>query len=371
MKQSFKLNTVAGMLACAMLFGASAAQASVQIIGGLGNFDVYNKTGDSVDGFEIEIHGLDSGKYSGSWNYSFFGAPTVSYVADFNDASHTHGYRVTYSNNTRPNSVMLQNAITHFGIHTLGTYASINYDWMKRDANGVLQIAPTLNTYTPAPTVAVPTPAPVVIPVQVALPTPEVELVEFEQDGVTPLPQPLVRYTVSNDSNVPIWVLAGQVAQGTSDAQLADLMANPTGLLQDQDAPATDNALFDGDTAENQFAAEAEWELLDPGKRWTRTTGGPGEDAMEDDQRNLAMIFWSYAYTGGMTQEDDDPNWYEDCQGGNAVCGINVTRGALIGTMMSAVNVGEVAPVPVPASIWLFGSALAGFVGINRRKCTI
>jgi len=28
------------------------------------------------------------------------------------------------------------------------------------------------------------------------------------------------------------------------------------------------------------------------------------------------------------------------------------------------------APVPVPGAVWLFGSALAGFIGIQRRKGT-
>ena len=33
-----------------------------------------------------------------------------------------------------------------------------------------------------------------------------------------------------------------------------------------------------------------------------------------------------------------------------------------------AVSPGNVSAVPVPAAVWLFGSALAGFIGFNRRK---
>jgi hypothetical protein len=32
-----------------------------------------------------------------------------------------------------------------------------------------------------------------------------------------------------------------------------------------------------------------------------------------------------------------------------------------------AVGLGDVPAVPVPAAIWLFGTALIGFIGISRR----
>ncbi len=48
-----------GMLGLAALLGSSAASASgVQIIGLLVNFDVYNHTGSSMEGFEVELEGM-------------------------------------------------------------------------------------------------------------------------------------------------------------------------------------------------------------------------------------------------------------------------------------------------------------------------
>lgn len=35
---------------------------------------------------------------------------------------------------------------------------------------------------------------------------------------------------------------------------------------------------------------------------------------------------------------------------------------------LTITNLAATTPVPVPGAIWLFGSALASFVGINRRK---
>ena len=35
---------------------------------------------------------------------------------------------------------------------------------------------------------------------------------------------------------------------------------------------------------------------------------------------------------------------------------------------MQAIPIPHIDPLPVPGAIWLFGSALAGFIGFNRRK---
>jgi hypothetical protein len=61
-----------------------------------------------------------------------------------------------------------------------------------------------------------------------------------------------------------------------------------------------------------------------------------------------------------------------------AVGTLNLSTGAITSTTaitgINASNVWSLAPVPlptavpVPASIWLFGSALAGFIGVKRRK---
>ncbi|MGI9319103.1 MAG: VPLPA-CTERM sorting domain-containing protein [bacterium] len=32
------------------------------------------------------------------------------------------------------------------------------------------------------------------------------------------------------------------------------------------------------------------------------------------------------------------------------------------------VDTGSINPVPVPAAVWLFGTALIGFIGVSRRR---
>ncbi|QSA97626.1 VPLPA-CTERM sorting domain-containing protein [Methylococcus sp. EFPC2] len=355
-----KLNCKQASLLLAGAFGAvsliaapEASASAVQIIGSLGNFDVYNRTGNSVDGFEIEIHGLSQGGYLGSWNYSYFGRPTETYYSDLGDGS--SGYRIVYSNNLNPSQSLLSGGLTHFGIHYSGSTTGINYDWLKRDvSNNLVRVA------TPPPSTP-PTPASPPPPAPAVLPTPVIEVENEDPVTHAPLPQPRVTYTVRNENDRPIWVLAGKVPVNlVGNAELGNLMANPSDLLQDPDAPTGGDAppaLFEG-LSYDLF--DPDWELLDPGEHWAQSTGGAQEEVDDDQTTATAVIFWAYDYTGDLKQEDNDPRFYKDCRD----CTVALTRGALNGTMMAAVNT---APVPVPAALWLFGSALGGF-GLLARK---
>jgi hypothetical protein len=47
----------------------------------------------------------------------------------------------------------------------------------------------------------------------------------------------------------------------------------------------------------------------------------------------------------------------------------SATRIVNYSVSFAAAGVAEApAAVPVPAAVWLFGTALAGFIGLNRRK---
>jgi len=46
-------------------------------------------------------------------------------------------------------------------------------------------------------------------------------------------------------------------------------------------------------------------------------------------------------------------------------------NGGIYSVIFSAIPVTAAAPVPVPAAVWLFGSALLGLTGLNRRKQSI
>ena len=51
--------------------------------------------------------------------------------------------------------------------------------------------------------------------------------------------------------------------------------------------------------------------------------------------------------------------------GGDGILGLGMIDGAFVG---SSANFDFVAPIPVPAAVWLFGSGLLGLVGVARRK---
>lgn len=53
---------------------------------------------------------------------------------------------------------------------------------------------------------------------------------------------------------------------------------------------------------------------------------------------------------------------------GHLVLTFNVAAGQTGSISFTAASQGYVTPVPVPAAVWLFGSALAGMVGLRRRK---
>lgn len=55
--------------------------------------------------------------------------------------------------------------------------------------------------------------------------------------------------------------------------------------------------------------------------------------------------------------------------GNGQVCLFYTTAGCLPGATQAVAFEGsfELAPIPVPAAVWLFGSALAGFAGLRRR----
>jgi hypothetical protein len=57
-----------------------------------------------------------------------------------------------------------------------------------------------------------------------------------------------------------------------------------------------------------------------------------------------------------------------DQAGGDGIPGTHMAAGGLYAGFNFNINTNMLAPVPVPAAIWLFGSGLLGLIGVARRK---
>lgn len=64
-------------------------------------------------------------------------------------------------------------------------------------------------------------------------------------------------------------------------------------------------------------------------------------------------------------QFDPNLNYYAFIAGGSLV-GETINLGLTVNDASPSAN-----PVPVPAALWLFGSGIAGFIGLGRRKKTL
>ena len=83
-----------------------------------------------------------------------------------------------------------------------------------------------------------------------------------------------------------------------------------------------------------------------------------------DPDRALFMNVQSYSYRSGTVYAPDTTSaWAFRFDAGNQ----GATR-KTINYYAWAVRDGDVAAVPVPAAVWLFGSGLLGLIGVARRK---
>lgn len=115
----------------AFLLVAIASQApALNIRGALSNFDVWNDDSRDSCGFEIEIHGGSSSDVFHTYNYSAFGAPTVTDTSFNGQAGVLIRY---YSETARVN----QGMYTHFGVslNRLFDQGSIIRNWLYPGAS--------------------------------------------------------------------------------------------------------------------------------------------------------------------------------------------------------------------------------------------
>jgi len=326
MSKTKLLKVAAGIIGGATLLASVNAGASVQIIGYLGNFDVYNRTGSSMEGFEIDLPGLstsDLQSYYPTYCGSAFGCG-----AGHNTST---GLGVVYGNSGQnPNAIVANGGITHFGVHlTKVPSAAISYNWLDRNtSDGKLYYQGTTNIAAGYPTP--PPPPPVVSNTTVVTPN-------WVINGSNQLVA-----TITNTTDHPFWV------QGVS-------AEDNTTLTLDQ--------LFSTDPLFSTLTM-AEAQLLEPGD----TLSEPG-DILASTIGGRAM-FWIYGFSGLERETDvrDDGRvvYGHDCP--DTGCDFTTMHGALQSRMMTAANIGEVTPVPVPVAAWLMGSGLAGLFSFGARR---
>ncbi len=159
---------------------------AITIIGGLGNFDCPNETGDNCDEFEIELEGVHPEDVYHTYHNPNYGAPTITSLPG------NTGIRVLYHNPAHPTH---PGAIEHFGVslRDLSLVTAQRFSWH---------------------TMYVPPPPPLPLP----LPEITVEL-------LYPPTGPLIRETVVNvdDYGRTIWVQRRETTTNRQ-VQLEELM---------------------------------------------------------------------------------------------------------------------------------------------------
>jgi hypothetical protein len=358
-------------LAIAIAAALSPAVASASVIGFLGNFDVVNDTGRTAHGFEIELEdlhlsditdtfggagrGFPSGRgFNPATAVERYGAPTLS---EFVDGSRV-GVRVTYQGSfdganwdfgtpsgvynatgegcwTHGGSYGPGTPCDHFGVGVARNATRTLYSWLVEGlAPGTLD---KISAALPAPVWdVVPAPVDPGVPVDPAVPP------------APPVVAAIIEAPEGEDGSLfgpAMWVKVF-TTEVDEEIDLEDLIAG--------------NPVIDG------AETEVEWQLLqhDPGNpdagRLEAGYGAPvGENAA-----SIIRRYEFYAYTGAFK----DDNEADPLDGDSHPADGEV--GSFLGAQNGAALLGDlapVAPVPVPAAAWLFGSGLLGLVSRRRR----
>lgn len=166
------------VLTLSLFAAASAANAVVALVGGLGNFDAANYEGQNAYGFEIKIEGLQASDLSQSWTGNKFGNPLIENYAT--------GVYVRYQSAYSPIALQFVSATVpmtgsqsfagtcymgypsyttagcdHFGVHinyaAMSKATTTSYRWMFEDpANPGHLVGSTATIMVPTPSYSFP-----------------------------------------------------------------------------------------------------------------------------------------------------------------------------------------------------------------------
>jgi hypothetical protein len=293
-------------------FGLVApASAQVQILGYLGNFDVYNRTGQAVNDFEITLLNVPSSQVTGTWNFSVWGAPSVT--------SNGADTFVHYAKSDPLQPDLQPGGLSHFGVRTLTAIpqSSLQFTWTL---DGAPVNTPPQPNLPPPPAAAPPLPIP--------LPVPEIEI-EHALEPTTGATINSVIPSIRNTASVPVFVQVRTGPPVNGALTLDDLMPGQRG-----DALASE--------------IEVELELLEPGAILQLNHRGTNADSSQS-----VLIDYTVFRT------IDDPNAPKKFKG------LAPDLADPLGTSFNAVVVG---PVPEPQTWATMAVGLGLVASVLRRR---
>jgi len=356
-----KLNFAAAALSVSGLLGSAIANASTTY-GTLSNFDVFNdSTSNTYYGFEIELEGLDPSaiaNYNGqyytfsNWHYGsgqVSGGNGITSIRYFDGGVHSTVPYTTAITNTGGHSCITIAGCEHFGLALNQNPTASRYYWLDQNGNRSTPVnligAPIVNVVQPQP--APNNPAPVVQFVVEAPEAPEAEPNQHFSDAV--------------------WVKVMKTELDLEHkADLNDLMADNPDQIADENDPN---------------AVEVEWKLMQRDLRLAaddpKNLLDSGEQEAGADAEQVLRTYQYFAFIGSYDPESHEASCVEigSCEDdlANDPANIELYVGRLLGQQMIAANLdGPIvfpAQVPVPGAVWLFGTALLGWLrAITKRS---
>lgn len=364
--------------AVALTVALSPRPGHAGVIGYLGNFDVINDTGTTAHGFEIELEGLHSidvtdvfggpgrgfptGRgFDPATSVERYGSPTISeytngaifgtkvtYMGLFDGANWDFGTPsgtfTTPGDNCWSGGGVGYGASTpcdHFGVGTSQTPTKTTYSWL-------------LETSTPGTL----------------------------NNGAVNLPAPVFNTPPQNPANPPVPGAIGAAVQAPLPEQdpnlFGDAMWVKVYTTELEDPVGLEELVADNALVQNAVT-EVEWQLLqyDPGNPDSPPSilesgyGAPAGPNAASILRRYEFFDFSGDYDfetheAILAFSDSHPNCSLVV---DPNCSFDETKKIELGHYLGAQNVAAnlVAPVPIPAAVWLFGSALGG-LGFMRRR---
>lgn len=310
--------------------------------GSLGNFDAVNDTGETCHGFEIEIDDIHSTSIGGTYSWNHYGIPKIR--EDNSDPNHpkvfvryeaptASGTTTGFTNPATPGTISPTNGhmctnpsvnqgCEHFGVGIYGSYSTIKYNWLVKDATGKVVLGPAVNVGTPTYTYQPPVfvQPPVIKPNPVPNQPPIVEVpavVQFPAQVVAAIPAPVAPIPPAKQFGEPSWVKV--IKTKTHKVRVL--------ALEELVGDDKDNDGHSDWTNGEPDEVESEWYLLQTNNKNNKNKSelaGKAED-MKDGRDVVTRRYEFYEYVGPAASIDGESGEAMcDAVGADNVSGVDV-----------------------------------------------